>query len=167
MVSLYFLELTDVLQPAQVGFRCHDRSLSMPYVESGEELIPLLMLLSLAFAGPAASVSTLAYIPWKGSKVTFVKHITSSLLLLNVTPCTSLLAENIYFLNGMVDFMPSLTSISSCSYVLYSTFSEIWESMVLWIINHSSGQIFTFKNKLSGKKQQLKKKKRPGLSGLQ
>lgn len=59
MVSLYFLELTDVLQPAQVGFRCHDRSLSMPYVESGEELIPLLMLLSLAFAGPAASVSAL------------------------------------------------------------------------------------------------------------
>ncbi|KAL7855093.1 hypothetical protein SRHO_G00172830 [Serrasalmus rhombeus] len=56
MVSLYFLELTDVLQPAQVGFRCHDRSLSMPYVESGEELIPLLMLLSLAFAGPAASI---------------------------------------------------------------------------------------------------------------
>lgn len=61
MVSLYFLELTDVLQPAQVGFRCHDRSLSMPYVESGEELIPLLMLLSLAFAGPAASVSALFF----------------------------------------------------------------------------------------------------------
>lgn len=59
MVSLYFLELTDVLQPALVGFRCHDRLLSMPYVESGEELIPLLMLLSLAFAGPAASVSAL------------------------------------------------------------------------------------------------------------
>ncbi|XP_051967027.1 phospholipid phosphatase-related protein type 3-like [Xyrauchen texanus] len=56
MVSLYFLELTDVLQPAQVGFRCHDRSLSMPYVDSGDELIPLLMLLSLAFAGPAASI---------------------------------------------------------------------------------------------------------------
>ncbi|MGH0120772.1 UNVERIFIED_CONTAM: hypothetical protein FKN15_027138 [Acipenser sinensis] len=40
----------------QVGFRCHDRSLSMPYVDSGDELIPLLMLLSLAFAGPAASI---------------------------------------------------------------------------------------------------------------
>lgn len=40
-----------------VGFRCHDRDLSMPYVETGDELIPLLMLLSLAFAGPAASVS--------------------------------------------------------------------------------------------------------------
>ena len=57
MVSLYFLELTDVVQPAQVGFRCHDRDLSMPYVDGGDELIPLLMLLSLAFAGPAASVS--------------------------------------------------------------------------------------------------------------
>ncbi|KAL6471684.1 hypothetical protein MHYP_G00203340 [Metynnis hypsauchen] len=28
----------------------------MPYVETGDELIPLLMLLSLAFAGPAASI---------------------------------------------------------------------------------------------------------------
>ncbi|KAM3876546.1 phospholipid phosphatase-related protein type 3 [Diretmus argenteus] len=56
MVSLYFLELTDLLQPAQVGFRCHDRELSMPYVDGGDELIPLLMLLSLAFAGPAASI---------------------------------------------------------------------------------------------------------------
>lgn len=58
LVSLYFLELTDVLSPAMVGFRCNDRDLSMPYVETGDELIPLLMLLSLAFAGPAASVST-------------------------------------------------------------------------------------------------------------
>lgn len=57
LVSLYFLELTDVLSPAMVGFRCNDRDLSMPYVEAGDELIPLLMLLSLAFAGPAASVS--------------------------------------------------------------------------------------------------------------
>ncbi|AWP10415.1 putative lipid phosphate phosphatase-related protein type 3-like [Scophthalmus maximus] len=56
MVSLYFLELTDVVQPAQVGFRCHDRELSLPYVDGGDELIPLLMLLSLAFAGPAASI---------------------------------------------------------------------------------------------------------------
>nr|XP_040055892.1 phospholipid phosphatase-related protein type 3-like [Gasterosteus aculeatus aculeatus] len=56
LVSLYFLELTDVLSPATVGFRCHDRELSMPYVETGDELIPLLMLLSLAFAGPAASI---------------------------------------------------------------------------------------------------------------
>lgn len=57
LVSLYFLELTDVLSPAMVGYRCNDRDLSMPYVETGDELIPLLMLLSLAFAGPAASVS--------------------------------------------------------------------------------------------------------------
>ncbi|XP_061699920.1 phospholipid phosphatase-related protein type 3a isoform X2 [Syngnathoides biaculeatus] len=56
LVSLYFLELTDVLSPASVGFRCRDRRLSMPYVETGDELIPLLMLLSLAFAGPAASI---------------------------------------------------------------------------------------------------------------
>ncbi|KAI1882649.1 hypothetical protein AGOR_G00237060 [Albula goreensis] len=56
MASLYFLELTDVLQPARVGFLCHDRTLSMPYVDGGEELIPLLMLLSLAFAGPAAAI---------------------------------------------------------------------------------------------------------------
>ncbi|XP_077418344.1 phospholipid phosphatase-related protein type 3a isoform X2 [Vanacampus margaritifer] len=56
LVSLYFLELTDVLSPAAVGFRCYDRDLSMPYVETGDELIPLLMLLSLAFAGPAASI---------------------------------------------------------------------------------------------------------------
>lgn len=56
VVSLYFLELTDLFQPAKVGFQCHDRSLSMPYVETNEELIPLLMLLSLAFAAPAASI---------------------------------------------------------------------------------------------------------------
>lgn len=57
VVSLYFLELTDLFKPAKVGFQCYDRALSMPYVETSEELIPLLMLLSLAFAAPAASVS--------------------------------------------------------------------------------------------------------------
>lgn len=57
-MSLYFLELTDLFKPAKVGFQCYDRTLSMPYVETHEELIPLLMLLSLAFAAPAASVST-------------------------------------------------------------------------------------------------------------
>lgn len=56
VVTLYFLELTDLFKPAKVGFQCHDRALSMPYVETNEELIPLLMLLSLAFAAPAASV---------------------------------------------------------------------------------------------------------------
>lgn len=55
-MTLYFLELTDLFKPAKVGFQCHDRALSMPYVETNEELIPLLMLLSLAFAAPAASV---------------------------------------------------------------------------------------------------------------
>lgn len=57
IVSLYFLELTDLFTPAKVGFQCYDRALSMPYVGTNEELIPLLMLLSLAFAAPAASVS--------------------------------------------------------------------------------------------------------------
>uniref|UniRef100_G3TYP4 Phospholipid phosphatase-related protein type 3 n=1 Tax=Loxodonta africana TaxID=9785 RepID=G3TYP4_LOXAF len=56
IVSLYFLELTDLFKPAKVGFQCYDRRLSMPYVETNEELIPLLMLLSLAFAAPAASI---------------------------------------------------------------------------------------------------------------
>ncbi|XP_043832283.1 phospholipid phosphatase-related protein type 3 [Dromiciops gliroides] len=56
IVTLYFLELTDLFKPAKVGFQCYDRTLSMPYVETSEELIPLLMLLSLAFAAPAASI---------------------------------------------------------------------------------------------------------------
>ncbi|XP_028972365.2 phospholipid phosphatase-related protein type 3 [Esox lucius] len=56
LVSLYFLELTDLLSPATPEFRCFDRDLSLPYLETGDELIPLLMLLSLAFAGPAASI---------------------------------------------------------------------------------------------------------------
>ncbi|KAI5930856.1 phospholipid phosphatase-related protein type 3 isoform X1 [Manis javanica] len=56
VVSLYFLELTDLFKPAKVGFQCYDRTLSMPYVDTSEELIPLLMLLSLAFAAPAASI---------------------------------------------------------------------------------------------------------------
>ncbi|XP_061098802.1 phospholipid phosphatase-related protein type 3-like [Conger conger] len=56
MASLYFLELTDVLRPAQAGFHCRDRALSMPYVQGSEELLPPLLLLSLAFAGPAAAI---------------------------------------------------------------------------------------------------------------
>uniref|UniRef100_A0A8B9Q5I0 Phospholipid phosphatase-related protein type 3 n=1 Tax=Apteryx owenii TaxID=8824 RepID=A0A8B9Q5I0_APTOW len=56
IITLYFLELTDLFKPAKVGFQCYDRALSMPYVETNEELIPLLMLLSLAFAAPAASI---------------------------------------------------------------------------------------------------------------
>lgn len=61
IVTLYFLELTDLFKPAKVGFQCYDRALSMPYVETNEELIPLLMLLSLAFAAPAASVRPRAH----------------------------------------------------------------------------------------------------------
>ncbi|MEJ1270890.1 phospholipid phosphatase related 4 [Cricetulus griseus] len=53
VVSLYFLELTDVFKPVHSGFSCYDRSLSMPYIEPTQEAIPFLMLLSLAFAGPA------------------------------------------------------------------------------------------------------------------
>uniref|UniRef100_A0A8C6UCC6 Phospholipid phosphatase-related protein type 3 n=1 Tax=Neogobius melanostomus TaxID=47308 RepID=A0A8C6UCC6_9GOBI len=52
VVSLYFLEWTDIFKPAKSGFTCHDRSLSLPYIEPTHEVIPLLMLLSLAFAGP-------------------------------------------------------------------------------------------------------------------
>ncbi|MBN3296657.1 phospholipid phosphatase-related protein type 4 [Amia ocellicauda] len=56
VVSLYFLELTDVFKPVRSGYNCNDRSLSMPYIEPTHEVIPLLMLLSLAFAGPAATI---------------------------------------------------------------------------------------------------------------
>lgn len=55
-VSLYFLEWTDLFEPVTVGFSCRDRSLSLPYIEPTHEVVPLLMLLSLAFAGPAISV---------------------------------------------------------------------------------------------------------------
>ncbi|XP_015224734.1 PREDICTED: lipid phosphate phosphatase-related protein type 4-like [Cyprinodon variegatus] len=56
VVSLYFLEWTDVFKPVKSGFHCHDRSLSLPYVDPNHEVIPLLMLLSLAFAGPAITI---------------------------------------------------------------------------------------------------------------
>ncbi|XP_061121942.1 phospholipid phosphatase-related protein type 4 isoform X2 [Syngnathus typhle] len=56
MVSLYFLEWTDLFKPVKSGFNCHDRSLSLPYVDPNHEVIPLLMLLSLAFAGPAITI---------------------------------------------------------------------------------------------------------------
>ncbi|XP_061876678.1 phospholipid phosphatase-related protein type 4-like [Entelurus aequoreus] len=56
MVSLYFLEWTDLFRPVKSGFHCHDRSLSLPYVDPSHEVIPLLMLLSLAFAGPAITI---------------------------------------------------------------------------------------------------------------
>uniref|UniRef100_UPI003AAD83BA phospholipid phosphatase-related protein type 4 n=1 Tax=Centroberyx gerrardi TaxID=166262 RepID=UPI003AAD83BA len=56
VVSLYFLEWTDVFKPVKSGFSCHDRSLSLPYIDPNHEVIPLLMLLSLAFAGPAITI---------------------------------------------------------------------------------------------------------------
>ncbi|KAG6920520.1 phospholipid phosphatase related 4, partial [Chelydra serpentina] len=57
VISLYFLELTDVFKPVHSGFSCYDRSLSMPYIEPTQEAVPFLMLLSLTFAGPAITVS--------------------------------------------------------------------------------------------------------------
>ncbi|KAM4543356.1 phospholipid phosphatase-related protein type 4 isoform 2-T2 [Fundulus diaphanus] len=56
IVSLYFLEWTDVFKPVKSGYNCHDRSLSLPYIDPNHEVIPLLMLLSLAFAGPAITI---------------------------------------------------------------------------------------------------------------
>ncbi|TNM96388.1 hypothetical protein fugu_016049 [Takifugu bimaculatus] len=55
-VSLYFLEWTDLFKPVTVGFSCRDRSLSLPYIDPTHEVVPLLMLLSLAFAAPAISI---------------------------------------------------------------------------------------------------------------
>ncbi|KAM6900455.1 phospholipid phosphatase-related protein type 4 [Xenentodon cancila] len=56
MVSLYFIEWTDVFKPVKSGYNCHDRSLSLPYIDSNHEVVPMLMLLSLAFAGPAITI---------------------------------------------------------------------------------------------------------------
>ncbi|KAK1795126.1 hypothetical protein P4O66_010305, partial [Electrophorus voltai] len=56
VVSLYFLEWTDIFKPVRWGFSCHDRSLSLPYVEPMHEVIPFLMLLSLSFAAPAITI---------------------------------------------------------------------------------------------------------------
>ncbi|XP_061096350.1 phospholipid phosphatase-related protein type 4 isoform X2 [Conger conger] len=56
VVSLYFLELTDVFKPVRSGYSCNDRSLSLPYIEPTHEVVPFLMLLSVAFAGPAAMI---------------------------------------------------------------------------------------------------------------
>ncbi|KAM4533879.1 phospholipid phosphatase-related protein type 4 isoform 1-T1 [Odontesthes bonariensis] len=56
VVSLYFLEWTDVFKPVKSGYNCHDRSLSLPYIDPNHEVIPFLMLLSLAFAGPAITI---------------------------------------------------------------------------------------------------------------
>uniref|UniRef100_H3CCI4 Phospholipid phosphatase-related protein type 3 n=1 Tax=Tetraodon nigroviridis TaxID=99883 RepID=H3CCI4_TETNG len=56
VVSLYFLELTDIFQPVHSGYSCNDRSLSLPYVLPRQELCPLPLLFSLAFAAPTATI---------------------------------------------------------------------------------------------------------------
>lgn len=58
VVSLYFLELTDIFKPVHSGYSCNDRSLSMPYIDPTKEVVPFLMLFSLAFVLPAATVSS-------------------------------------------------------------------------------------------------------------
>lgn len=57
IVSLYFLEWTDVFKPVHWGFSCYDRSLSLPYIEPPHEVIPFLMLLILTIGAPAVTVS--------------------------------------------------------------------------------------------------------------
>lgn len=57
VVSLYFLELTDIFQPVHSGYSCNDRSLSLPYILPRQEVCPLPLLFSLAFAAPTATVS--------------------------------------------------------------------------------------------------------------
>ncbi|KAG7336057.1 hypothetical protein KOW79_000750 [Hemibagrus wyckioides] len=56
VVSLYFLEWTDIFKPVHWGFSCYDRSLSLPYIEPTHEVIPFLMLLILTFGAPALTI---------------------------------------------------------------------------------------------------------------
>uniref|UniRef100_A0A3B3ZP78 Phosphatidic acid phosphatase type 2/haloperoxidase domain-containing protein n=1 Tax=Periophthalmus magnuspinnatus TaxID=409849 RepID=A0A3B3ZP78_9GOBI len=56
VVSLYFLELTDIFEPVHSGYSCSDRSLSLPYVEPKQEVCPLPLLFSLAFAAPTVTI---------------------------------------------------------------------------------------------------------------
>ncbi|KAA8587850.1 hypothetical protein FQN60_016712, partial [Etheostoma spectabile] len=39
VVSLYFLELTDIFQPVHSGYSCNDRSLSLPYILPRQEIL--------------------------------------------------------------------------------------------------------------------------------
>lgn len=57
VVSLYFLELTDIFQPVHSGYSCNDRSLSLPYILPKQEVCTLPLLFSLAFAAPTVTVS--------------------------------------------------------------------------------------------------------------
>ncbi|XP_028973014.2 phospholipid phosphatase-related protein type 4 isoform X2 [Esox lucius] len=45
-----------MFKPVRSGYSCNDRSLSMPYIEPTQEVIPFIMLFSLAFAGPTATI---------------------------------------------------------------------------------------------------------------
>uniref|UniRef100_A0A3Q0QZB4 Phospholipid phosphatase-related protein type 3 n=1 Tax=Amphilophus citrinellus TaxID=61819 RepID=A0A3Q0QZB4_AMPCI len=56
IVSLYFLELTDIFQPVHSGYTCNDRSLSLPYILPRQEVCPLPLLFSLAFAAPTVTI---------------------------------------------------------------------------------------------------------------
>ncbi|XP_020566414.1 phospholipid phosphatase-related protein type 4 isoform X1 [Oryzias latipes] len=56
VVILYFLELTDIFQPVHSGYSCNDRSLSLPYIPPRQELCPLPLLFSLAFAVPTVTI---------------------------------------------------------------------------------------------------------------
>ncbi|MCJ8728595.1 hypothetical protein PDJAM_G00006220 [Pangasius djambal] len=56
IVSLYFLEWTDIFKPVRWGFSCYDRSLSLPYIEPMHEVIPFLMLLMLTVGAPAITI---------------------------------------------------------------------------------------------------------------
>ncbi|XP_029381333.1 phospholipid phosphatase-related protein type 4-like [Echeneis naucrates] len=56
VVSLYFLELTDIFQPVHSGYSCNDRSLSLPYILPRQDVCPLPLLFSLAFAAPTITI---------------------------------------------------------------------------------------------------------------
>ncbi|XP_068197379.1 phospholipid phosphatase-related protein type 4 [Antennarius striatus] len=56
VISLYFLELTDIFQPVHSGYSCNDRTLSLPYILPRQEVCPLPLLFSLAFATPTATI---------------------------------------------------------------------------------------------------------------
>nr|XP_057918533.1 phospholipid phosphatase-related protein type 4-like [Doryrhamphus excisus] len=56
VISLYFLELTDIFQPVHSGYSCNDKSLSLPYIIPQQEVCPLPLLFSLVFAIPVATI---------------------------------------------------------------------------------------------------------------
>ncbi|XP_061926061.1 phospholipid phosphatase-related protein type 4-like isoform X2 [Entelurus aequoreus] len=56
IISLYFLEQTDLFQPVHSGYSCSDKSLSLPYNLHQQEVCPLPLLFSLVFAIPTATI---------------------------------------------------------------------------------------------------------------